>query len=78
MRIQTDILRRTRQPLVLSVRDMHLGRWIVILFRQAEIDDIDLVPPFPDAHEEIVGLDVPVEDVAGVNVLGARDELVCE
>jgi hypothetical protein len=37
-----------------------------------------LVAPLADAHQEVVGLDVSVDEVSGVDVLDSRDELVGE
>jgi hypothetical protein len=78
MRIDTRVSRRTRQVLVLPVRDVQVGLGVTVLLGEPKVDDIDLVAPLADTHEEVVGLDVPVEEVARVNVLGTRDELVGE
>lgn len=50
-----------------------MGLGIPVLLGETEVDDVDLVPSFPDAHEEVVGLDIPVDKVARVDVLDTRD-----
>ena len=59
--------------LVLPIRNVQVGLGIPVLFRQSEIDDVDLVPTLADAHQKVVGLDIPVDKVARVNVLYAGD-----
>ena len=55
--------------LVLAIRDMTAGPGVTEFLSQTEIDNMDLVATFADAHEEVVGFDVAVDVVAGVNVL---------
>lgn len=55
---------------------MSLG--VSILFGETEINHIDLIASFPNAHEEIVRLDISVDKVSRVNVFDSRDELVGE
>ena len=59
--------------LVFPVGDVKVRLGISELLRQSEVDDVDLVPTLADAHQEVIGLYVPVDEVAGVNVLDARD-----
>ena len=59
-----------RQVLVFPVRNVKIG------FRvpgKTEIDDIDLITTFADSHEEVVGLDVPVNEVLRMDVLDTGD-----
>lgn len=42
---------------------------------KTKVDDIHLVATFTDTHKEVVGLDVSVDKVAGVDILDARDLL---
>jgi hypothetical protein len=46
---------------------------VTVLLGESEVNDVDLVPTLADAHEEVVGLDVAVDEVAGMNVLDAGD-----
>ena len=55
---------------------MRLG--VPVLLGETEVDHVDLVAPLADAHEEVVGLDVTVDEALGVDVLDAADELVGE
>lgn len=63
----------TRKVLVLSVRDVQVGLGVTVLFGETKVNHVDLVAALADTHEEVVGLDVTVNEVAGVNVLDARD-----
>lgn len=60
------------QVLVLPVRDVEVSLWVSELFRETEIDDINLISTLADAHEEVVWLDVTMNEVARVDVLDAR------
>jgi hypothetical protein len=66
----------TSQVLVLSVRDVEVGLRVPVLLGETEVDNVDLVTPLTDTHEEVVGLDVTVNEALGVDVLDAADELV--
>ena len=63
----------TREVLVLSVRDVEMGLGVAVLLRETEIDDVDLVAPLTNAHEEVVGLDITMDEVARVDVLDTGD-----
>jgi hypothetical protein len=52
---------------------MKVGLWVPKILGETKVDDIDLIPTFSDSHEEIVGLDVSMDEVARVNVFNARD-----
>ena len=41
--------------------------------RETEIDDVDLITTFSDSHEEVVGLDVPANEVSRMDVLDTGD-----
>ena len=78
MGVDGGITGSTRQILVLPIWDVEMGFGVTVLFGQTEIDDIDLVAALPNAHEEVVRLDITVDEGLGVNVLNAGDELVSE
>lgn len=78
MGIDTRIAGGSRQVLVLTVWDMEVGLGVTVLLRQAKIDDIDLVAPLSDAHQEVVRLDVPMDERLGMNVFDPGDELIRE
>ena len=39
------------------------------LLCEVKVDDIDLIAAFANAHQEVIGLDVTMYEVTGVNVL---------
>lgn len=63
----------TGKVLILPVRDMKVRLGVPELLGETEVDDVDLVATLPDAHQEVVGLDVTVDEVARVDVLDAGD-----
>ena len=50
-----------------------MGFGIAVFFGETEVNDVHLVSTLADAHEEVVGLDITVNEVARVDVLNARD-----
>jgi hypothetical protein len=78
MSVDGSITSSTGQVLVLPVRDMEVGLWVTVFLGQSKIDNIDLVTTLSDAHEEVVGFDITVDEGLGVDVLDARDELIGE
>lgn len=64
------------QVLVLSVRNVEVCLGVAVLLGQTEIDNVDLVTPLSNAHEEVVRLDVTVNEALGVDVLDTADQLV--
>ena len=78
MRIDGGISGRAGQVLVLTIRDVEVCLRVTVLLGQAEVDDVDLIASLADAHEEVVGLDVAVDEGLGMDVLDAGDELVGE
>lgn len=55
-----------------------MGLRVTVLLGETEIDDVDLIAPLTDAHQEVVRLDVTVDEGLGVNVLDPGDELVSQ
>jgi hypothetical protein len=78
MGVDRGIASRARQVLVLSVRDVEVGLGVAVLLRKTKVNNVDLVAALADAHEEVVGLDVTVDERLGVDVLDAGDQLVGE
>lgn len=74
--VDGGITGRASQVLVLPVWDVEVGLRVTVLLGQTEIDHVDLVTTLADAHEEVVGLDITVDERLGVDVLDAGDELV--
>lgn len=55
---------------------MEVGLGVTIFLSQTKVDDIDLVSAFANAHQEVVGLDITMDEGFGVDVLDTGDELV--
>ena len=52
---------------------MEVGLGVPVLLRETEVNDVDLVAPLANTHEEVVWLDVAVNEVTRVDVLDAGD-----
>ena len=76
MSIDTGIAGGSRQVLVLAIRDMEMSLRVTILLGQAKIDDVHLIPTLSNAHQEVVGLNIPVDERLGMNVFNTGDELI--
>ena len=63
------------QILSFSVRNV-FSISLDVPFGKAEIENEDLVAGFVESDTEVVGLDVPVDEVAVVNVLNSLNHLV--
>lgn len=61
------------EVLVLAVGNVLVGAGVAVLLGQAEVDDVDQVALLAQAHQEVVGLHVSVDEVLGVDVLDAAD-----
>lgn len=66
----------TCQTLVLSVGDVKASAGVAVLLGQAKVDEVELVAMATYAHQEVVRLDVPVDEVLAVQVLYAPNHLV--
>lgn len=76
MGVDGGVTSGTGQVLVLSVRDVEVCLRVPVLLGETEVDNVDLVTPLADAHEEVVRLDITVNEALGVDVLDAADQLV--
>ena len=54
-----------------TLRDVNTRRRMAVPLRKAKVDNVDLVPATANAHKEVVGLDIAVDEVPRVNVLHA-------
>lgn len=73
MRVDGCVARSTGQVLVLTIRDVQMGLGIAVLLGETEIDDIDLVSTLANAHQEVIGLDITMDEVTRVDVLDTGD-----
>ncbi len=78
MRINGCISSRPGQILVFPVRDVLSGAIVPVLLGQSEVDQKQFVAVSTDAHQEVVGLDVPMDEVLVVDVFDASDHLVSQ
>lgn len=62
MGIDGGITSGTRQVLVFSVGNVEVSLGIPVLLCKTEIDNIDLISTLADAHQEVVGLDITVDE----------------
>jgi hypothetical protein len=76
--VDAGITGGTSQVLVLTVRDVEVSLRVTVLLRKTKVNDVDLVTALANAHEEVVGLDVTVDEGLGVNVLDAGNKLIGE
>lgn len=74
--IDTGVTSGTGQVLVLTVRNVEVSLGVTVLLGQTKVNNVDLVSTLADAHEEVVGLDIAVDEGLGVDVLDAGDELI--
>ncbi len=47
---------------VFPVGNVLVGPVVAVLLGQPKVNDVDQVPLLPEAHEEVVRLDVPVDE----------------
>lgn len=73
MGVDGGVASGTGEVLVLPVGDVEMSLRVPVLFGETEIDDVDLVATLADTHEEVIGLDVTMYKIAGMNVLDAGD-----
>ena len=78
MRVDRGITGRASQVLVLAVRNVEVSLGVTVFLGKTEVDHVDLVSSLADAHEEVVGLDVSMNEGLGVDVLDAGDELISQ
>ena len=75
MGVDGGVAGSARQVLALAVGDV-LAVPLDVALGQSEVDQEDLVGRFVEADAEVVGFDVPVDEVAVVHVLDSGDHLV--
>lgn len=73
MCVDGGVAGRAGEVLVLSVRYVLVRPSVSVLLGQAEVDDVNEVAFLPQAHEEVIGLHVSVDEVLGVDVFDTAD-----
>mmetsp|Transcript_45656 Transcript_45656/g.128936 ORF Transcript_45656/g.128936 Transcript_45656/m.128936 type:complete len:285 (-) Transcript_45656:452-1306(-) len=66
------------EVLVFAVGDVLLRLGVAVLLGQSEIDDVHNLCLLAESDEEVVGLDIAMDEVLGVDVLDAVQHLVGE
>ncbi len=77
MGVDRGIPGSTSEVLSLTVGNV-LAVTLDVALGQAEVQDEDLVGGLIEAHAEVIGLNVPMDEVPVVDVLDPRDHLVDE
>jgi hypothetical protein len=77
VRVDGGVAGGAGEVLALAVGDV-LAVLLDVALGEPEVDQEDLVGGLVEAHAEVVGLDVAVDEVAGVDVLDAVDHLLDE
>jgi hypothetical protein len=52
---------------------VEVGLGVTDLLGETKVNDIDLVTALPNAHQEVILLDVTMYEIAGVDILDARN-----
>jgi len=68
MGIDGGVTGGTGQVLVLTVWDVEVRLRVTVFLSQPEVDDIDLIPTLANAHQEVVGLDITMDERLGMDV----------
>jgi len=73
--VNAHIARRSRQTFVLTERDVLLRRRVDVFFGKTEVNDVNdmLLPVGVPSNQEVLGLDVPVDELLGVDIFYPRD-----
>ena len=71
VRVGGGVTRRAREVLAVAVRNVFARLRIPVAFCEAKVNDVEDVLALADAHEEVVGLDVAVDEVLRVEELDA-------
>lgn len=73
MGVDGGVASSASQVFVFAVRDVLVGASISVLLGQAKVNDVNKVALLPQAHKEVVRLDVSVDEVLGVDVFDTAD-----
>lgn len=73
MGVDGSVASSASQVFVLAIRDVLVGASISVLLGQAKVNDVNKVALLPQAHKEVVGLDISVDEVLGVYVFDTAD-----
>lgn len=71
MGIDTGITSGSCQVLVLPVGNVEMALRVTVLLGQSKVDHVHLVAALSDAHQEVIGFDIAVNEVLGMDVFDA-------
>jgi hypothetical protein len=74
--VDTGITGSSSEVLVLAVRDVEMSLGVTVFLCETKIDDVDLVSTLANAHQEVIGLDITVDEGLGVDVFDTGNELI--
>ena len=78
MGVDAGITGSTRQVFVLTVGNMEMGLGVTVFLGKTEVNDIDLIAALANAHQEVVGLDITMDEGLGMNILDPGNELISQ
>lgn len=69
--VDTHVSGSACQALVLAVWDVLACQWVNVLLGQTKVDDVHcvLIRHSKPAHQEVLGLDIPIDQMFAVDVL---------
>jgi hypothetical protein len=73
MGINTGIASSSCQVLVLPVGNVQMALGVTVLLGKTKVDDVHLVATLADTHQEVIGFDITVNEVLGMDVFDAGD-----
>lgn len=74
--VDTGVTSSSGKVLVLTVGDVEVSLGVTVFLGETKVNDIDLVSTLANAHQEVVGLDITVDERFGMDVLDAGNELI--
>ena len=73
MRVDAGVAGGAGEVFIFTVGDVEMSFGVAVLFGEAKVDNVDLIAALADAHEEVVGFDVAVDERLGMDVFNAGD-----
>lgn len=78
MGVNAGITGSTGQIFVLTVGNVEMGLGVSVFLGKTEVNDIDLIAPLANAHQEVVGLDITMDERLGMDIFDPGNELVSQ
>ena len=73
MGVDQCVARNTCQDLIFTLWNVEVGLGVTELLGETKVNDIDFVIALSNAHQEVTLLDVTMYEIAGVDILDARN-----